>query len=160
MKELHLILAIGCAAALMVQPIRGGEPASTSAAEFRESLMIERQQQILPAAGKSVRVKGSYVVTKIGPHRIMEELPDGTLRSSDRSVSVELADGARISLGPRPEKEMVELEGKTVIATGVLYLPVRLEDSKAAQTDPAPTLVQILGVVLMEDRRSLIHAGD
>jgi hypothetical protein len=96
--------------------------------------------------GQVVQVVGRYSVTSTGRHRILYELPDGTTGSTNQFVQLGLDGDVWVKLGVRPDDEMEQLQGKTVVATGTLIArPERI--GPGAQPDPQPTLVKITSVV-------------
>ncbi len=96
--------------------------------------------------GQVVQLVGKYSVTSTGPHKIMFTRPDGTTGSTNQIVQLGLDGDVWVKLGARPDDEIAQLKGKTVMATGKLIAkPAR--SGPGAQPDPQPTLVQIASVI-------------
>lgn len=96
--------------------------------------------------GQVVQLVGKYSVTSTGHHKIMYTRPDGTTGSTNQVVQLGLNGNVWVKLGARPDEEVAELKGKTVMATGKLVAkPAR--SGAGAQPDPQPTLVQIASVI-------------
>ena len=96
--------------------------------------------------GQVVQVVGRYSVTSTGRHKVMVTLPDGSTTASNQIVQLGLAGDVWVKIGVRPDDEMEQLQGKTVMATGkLLASPAR--SGQGAQPDPQPTLVQVTSVV-------------
>jgi hypothetical protein len=96
--------------------------------------------------GEVVQLVGKYSVTSTGGHKIMYTLPDGTTGSSNQFVQLGLEGGVWVKIGVRPDEEMAQLKGKTVMATGKLIASPERK-GQGAQPDPQPTLVQVTSVV-------------
>ena len=96
--------------------------------------------------GQVVQLVGKYSVTSTGRHKVMYTLPDGTTGATNQIVQLGLTGDVWVKLGARPDDEIEELKGKTVMATGKLIAnPSR--GGQGAQPDPQPTLVQVTSVV-------------
>jgi len=96
--------------------------------------------------GNRVTVRGTYWVQDLGGHTL--KVPDGKggYRSVKRVAHVRLA-GGDVELGDRPDDEMRELDGRTVEASGRVYVPADSGDEAMASSAPLPTMTDIADVI-------------
>jgi hypothetical protein len=96
--------------------------------------------------GQVVELVGRYAVVDTGRHKIMYEREDGSTGATNKVVRLVLADLTNVDLWVRPEEEMADLTGKTVVATGKM-IAKSTRKGPGAQPDPGPTLVEITKIV-------------
>ena len=113
-----------------------------------EPPLCRTETELLTHDGNIVRVTGHYEVKSLGMHRIMKEMPDGTMRSSNRISIVRFNDGTRVRLGIRSDDEMGAFDGMLVMVTGRVLSPTQPEDPNMAQPDEASVLIDIQDVQL------------
>ena len=96
--------------------------------------------------GDDVAIRGTYTVQDLGGHTLKVDDGKGGWRSVKRIALVRLDDDEFVELGDRPDKEMADLDGETVVVEGRLYFPAGTEDDVMAASDPLPTLTSITRV--------------
>jgi hypothetical protein len=91
---------------------------------------------------EQVTVGGTYTVQDLGGRSIRIEDSDGGWRTVKRIALVRLDDGGFVELVGRPDEEMDTLDGRRVVAEGLLFHPAA-EDEAMAASDPLPTLTSV-----------------
>jgi hypothetical protein len=144
---LSLLLLIGCA--------DGSESLNNTESQggaMSQLPLCSTGPAVLAQSGNRVRVSGRYKIAELGRHRIMEEMPDNTMRSSNRIGSLILDDQVSVRLGIRSDEEMKRFDGKRVVIVGKTFAPTPTSGAPImAQPNAAPVLREIESVELEAD---------